>query len=686
MTARLEITNGTSSVSLLSGYHGFNVLNWEPDISDYKTGGIFAESLFADGRGIIQHSLANATETITLTLNGVDSDAVYDSLQRLRALLEDASLYWEEDWRTTPVYLIAQASGESNPRYATIVRARIVGEGNPFSQPFLQAGNTRLMSELDLVIERDQWQDVPPTTGTDIADQTAPSEEYNGKVYGAEATKTFLTTEVSLDGGEVANLTHIYFFDSSAGTYSANLYNSTPPFILVPSTVAAGDFLYFGIDSTSDVNAFVNLVVNLAQGLNGTVTSKWQYASGGWVDYTASAVNDPSGGMEIAGEHAITFPNGSGSVSVNGVQAIWIRLNFIGASGVTQAATVQNYAPMVANWNYFDVPAAALGGNMPALFRIDLANRQSPWNAGGYVGAAAVVLASRSTSRGNIHTSFTPCSTVNLNATGVTYNETRPADLADIPASGNVTSGVRFDPNSGGGSITSWAELFYWRISSTVSQNYLGKYLAFVSFTRYDAPDIMQYRLRVTMGGQTRFISRTFGNEYTAPVGGVEEVQVLGLVDMSAFPGCQNPGNIDIALDAYVPATTGDVTDFWRLSLLPADEYIAVAELPYNPDDATDTKLLELDEVLQISAVCDPRYKRRASVYDEATDVIEAFPVLASGGVPHFEQGETQRVFCFAMSRDVSSSTEKLATFWGTFELKNLYVVKRYYSGIGSGT
>jgi hypothetical protein len=84
--------------------------------------------------------------------------------QDLRRLLEKATEYWVSDYQTTPVYIIAQASCETNPRYTTVKSWSTPNDDNPFSAPFLSYTGA-VMDNIILNIERGHWQSTVPGTG-----------------------------------------------------------------------------------------------------------------------------------------------------------------------------------------------------------------------------------------------------------------------------------------------------------------------------------------------------------------------------------------------------------------------------------------------------------------------------------------------------------------------------------------
>lgn len=174
MTARFLITDGTTTVRLINGpYH---VANWRPQTPDYKGGGYWFDAPLADGRQLFGTHFDLAIETIELVLRGNNQNEAISFSQKLRRLLEKAAAYWIDPFAVEPVWLEARASNETETRYALVHRGRLVDDGNPLAQPFLQADCAAVMTDLTLVIERGHWLSNRPGTA-DCVELNLPIEE-----------------------------------------------------------------------------------------------------------------------------------------------------------------------------------------------------------------------------------------------------------------------------------------------------------------------------------------------------------------------------------------------------------------------------------------------------------------------------------------------------------------------------
>ena len=161
--ARLAISDGTTTIDLLASLTGYHLKSWKPAVAQYKDDGVYHSNPWADGRRLVMRRFDNTVETMVLGANDNDEDDLIAKEQKLRRLLEAAADYWEDDYNSTPVYIIARAARETHTRYAVIVHGTIPEENNPYAPPFFNDVGSA-MDELSLVIERKHWQSTIPGT------------------------------------------------------------------------------------------------------------------------------------------------------------------------------------------------------------------------------------------------------------------------------------------------------------------------------------------------------------------------------------------------------------------------------------------------------------------------------------------------------------------------------------------
>lgn len=163
--AILEISDGETTVNLLSPETGFFLKDWEPKIISPKGGGVYQDSTLAPHRVLVSAIDANATEVFDLTINGQDQDGLIRESQDLLRLLVKARNYSLADWQSDIVWLKKQANCETNPEYAFIVNFDIPELDNPYAEPFVNAAKLATMDGITLEIERQHWLALEPGTG-----------------------------------------------------------------------------------------------------------------------------------------------------------------------------------------------------------------------------------------------------------------------------------------------------------------------------------------------------------------------------------------------------------------------------------------------------------------------------------------------------------------------------------------
>lgn len=199
MAVQLIITDGTDSISLLSGDDGLFLNSWRPAVVQPKGGGTYQASSLAEGRRLADRRFANAIESFDLKISGLNQDEVARRLQDLRRLLEKSVQYWVTAWQGDPVYLIVQASNETNVRYAVIHNWSTPDDENPFNNPFLQPDCAAIVDNWTLSIERGHWLENAPENSTCV--------QVSGQQEGVTYTSTTDSPTESGDDGQFDWLT-----------------------------------------------------------------------------------------------------------------------------------------------------------------------------------------------------------------------------------------------------------------------------------------------------------------------------------------------------------------------------------------------------------------------------------------------------------------------------------------------
>jgi len=157
-----------------------------------------------------------------------------------------------------------------------------------------------------------------------------------------------------------ADLHHVFFYDSSAGTYSANLAG-TAAHDYFPDDAAVNDCLYFSAsDSIYYFNAKMERIrFNVGTGLVAdAITVVWQYldGSGGWT--TLQNVTDGTDAFQNTGTNYLTW---SSSIrynadsayigwvyhGVNSINSKWIRCKITAITNISEGGA--NVTDPIAN-------------------------------------------------------------------------------------------------------------------------------------------------------------------------------------------------------------------------------------------------------------------------------------------------------------------------------------------------
>jgi hypothetical protein len=176
------------------------------------------------------------------------------------------------------------------------------------------------------------------------------------------------------DDGDV---THIYHYDDSTATFSANLISAADGTALWPAAPAAADLHYAG---STDI-AFKHVCYGLKLGADINWDTKLQYWSGAaWTDmtlgteYTINRVDngevvddDDFFATEDGGIFAINlFPDlmtGWAKTVINAVNAYWIRINIVAVTSTTVIPQKDGATIYAQRSNYVEVPAASIKGD-----------------------------------------------------------------------------------------------------------------------------------------------------------------------------------------------------------------------------------------------------------------------------------------------------------------------------------
>lgn len=627
MAAVLKITDGSEEVNLIDEQAGFILKEWIPAIPTYKNGGVFVDSPLVEGRRLVSKQFGNVTDTFKVDVREAGQDALIAQLQTLRQLLEKAANYWVTEWQTEPVWLEAQASCESNKRYAIIYMGSLPEDDNFYAQPFIGERGKAAMDDLSLVIEHGIWQDVEPGQEGNALEISSESVAPDNVTYGQEASTSgaFIVNKYAPDD----QLTHIYYYDASLVAWSANLINAAVPFALTPNPTEAGDIIYFGVEDpgTGRYINFSNLIFDTGTVSTNITSYTWEYYNSTTGLWATLNVNDSSVGFTVSGiTHVSWTPSASfASTARNGVTAFWVRFRIITVGGAIQRPTQQNryiYSQVVP---YLEITSTEIFGDITALVRY-LMYKRSLDNTN------KVIFGTRSLSRG---TGFVPY----LNA----------SMLTNLPVGVTSNIGSTYTPMSPSGECqdiqntpAAWSSGGAWVIEYPLTQQYHGRFRIFLRGRQYNgvAGDI-QIKLKIFYYSDDNVIWTETGSFSSISV-----TQCLDLGQISLPPGGHSHLIQDDSL-YFTPYYYGNgSSDFYifDLILIPIDESFGEIVMA---GASSVSSLLDFGYYY-------PNASSYAVVKDETSDIVYVYYQVIAPQSPFLQVRADQRIW-FSLGQYSSS-------------------------------
>lgn len=164
-----HITNGgikpngqLNILNFLSDRAGYFLINYKPQIPQYKDGGYWSASPQSQGRRLKGKVFDNVIDVLEVAATASSQDSLIQFQQDLMEFQEAASDYWVSEHAFLPYYLVARAARESYARYALIHMISCPELENPYTQPFFDDSIGATFASLTIRIERGLWQAKPP--------------------------------------------------------------------------------------------------------------------------------------------------------------------------------------------------------------------------------------------------------------------------------------------------------------------------------------------------------------------------------------------------------------------------------------------------------------------------------------------------------------------------------------------
>jgi len=472
-----------------------------------------------------------------------------------------------------------------------------------------------------------------------------------------------------------AQLTHCYFWDDDAvqwtdgGAPPANLIGAATPFDFLPAVPADDDFVIFGVATNlADSGPFCSLVFDISTVIDaGAMTLTWRYHDTGDGDdprtWTALTVQDnTNAGGRMTGVAFDTLGIGSVHWEQPGGTDAWTECdpdptgaNAIGVTGywvcchceTTNGAGVDapqqdNRDVYTVTWPYMEFEADEVGGDMPALLRVDVDSRSATDadSATTELYVQRVMVGLRSMDRG-----------ANFNAF---------INLADeqMPAGASVATG-------GGGSFQDWVQsptgralryrsaaldVMDVRAKIRLSPSWYGRFHAFLRCYQ-DQAATMLVRLETPEGTWGPYLDKKTVTR-TIPTVGADVILDFGEVVIGPASNVAPYTMLDPYIN--IEATEADgVADkdvyFYDLILIPVDEWAIDCEDMFK-NNAGPTFVNGYQTGLTIDAIQNPRNLLTYLVYyPNIFDRPTRYWRPITNGIPILQTGKQQRLWFLHM-------------------------------------
>jgi hypothetical protein len=640
---QLIITDGTHSVDLISSDKptGFCLNEWSPRITEPKQGGVWADSSLVDGRKPVLSVAGNVIEQMDLAVIGLTTDALAIACRQLHFLLEQAKSYWISTSEHALVYLIAQQTGETNPRHAAVYWYTTPENGDWVD--FWSDLERASFPEFSLLMEREpHWSDQVPGVGADTNITSYRTSDEDAQLFGyldsARAIDYTTSKEVYANAQDAEyNITHIYWWNASGPAFSANLINAALPFDLFPNPVAVGDILYIGSTAgADDQGTFNNLIFDL---IPGTLTVVMEH-SNVWNTVTP---RDNTTGFTVAGVNGVhwwgTSPGAASvvdrwaltnwtQVAVNGVTAQWVRFR-VTAIGIGTVPQQQNRAIYSCMWAAFEFDPDDIGGDVNRRLRISMYDESDDSNTavpleGPRTKSDLMIVGARRTDRGDDFRAY-----INLSLLGVANNA--GITIAAVDAAGadhRWTAGDVYNTSTITAALTTRVTA---TLSAALSLHYYGKFRAFLRVVMHvtGGPGIASAQIRlVAQIGSGGLSTASETTTVTLTLAGGTDI-IDGLLvpcgDLTIPAGdllsTEQGDQIQFLVQCLLPniaplAVTFDLCD---IALIPADEYIGVFEDSALLDDAS---FLRNGYHLDLDSVLNPATQVRSLLRNSSDEVV----------------------------------------------------------------
>jgi hypothetical protein len=391
-------------------------------------------------------------------------------------------------------------------------------------------------------------------------------------------------------------ISDIYHYDDSAGTFSANLLGAAKPVNLLPAAPAVNDCIYFGVDDAAVISGtFRSLVFDLVQAGTGYLAMVLEYSPATWTQIAAyedetrlSSAPTTEGQLGGAGVCGMAWeaPSDWGKITINGAYGYWVRLRVTAVTGGVPVPRQQNREIYAASWPSVNVRGGLVGGDIRALLR----HRFSMMSVGGL--NRRFILWSRTLSRG---TRFTPY----INLSDIQDNSEISMFASFVASQAWVTDGAA--PT---GRAVQWTvpvinptATFYIKMTAPLANHYKGVFRAFlrVKQTAGAVSTVSARLLTVStsqVAGPKAYINLVHATQFSLLDLGKVQIPSLEIGSAITIDEIQ----FHIRLDGAA-GSSGSVVRLYDLILIPIDESVVEITPAGTVSEISNTKHALVDAI-----------------------------------------------------------------------------------------
>ncbi len=599
-----------------------------------ERGGV-SQSPLTDAHLVGDDPVAGKTMVISykLATTGADHDELKTKVSALIALIRKAAQYHRTDWQLSPVWIEEQGRTESNPRYATVLRAMELDKMSVLLKPFdliHYLVNVGLTFELEF-----PWRPERPAALPTALTLTATQQDADGlKMEFANFRDDETITTV--------------FVEDFPGSYGGNIYNVANQ-ALFPNIPAAGDGIFFGSIDGAPKNVCVDITVI------GVFDHDLQvrYYNGSWTNMvhgTDFTILAESGGPVTSEDDLFTRvgrwyininpPSDMVAVAVNGVAAYWIHVRVNAVTSTTVVPKKNANDIITHRSNYFEIASAQLIGDHPIRTLIRLRVPSGGGASPGFSTPSRFILGSRSHSLGA--NEFEPWLNAgnqdNPSGWAVTYGADTSA-TATIYGFGAYIAKTTFSGESSMVARTKFT-------GTSKLQYYRGKFEVFILYFQIGgAAGDINMMARFSIGSLSTTSPQRLTKQVASELGAIWTVASLGEMGLP-FGEITSVDELDEDLFIEIMAeriTGAALLDVAAVFLCPIDEWSGGLDDPLT-DTVTGPSALRGDTALDFDNGVLARRAQKFLVQSDG-DLIPAENWHYSGSLPSIEPNRQTRIY-----------------------------------------